>query len=95
MWGAVWPFVAPIPPPPALTRLSPGKGKVGSPVTISGTNLADATGVSFNGTDATFSVGSDAQITATVPAGATSGRVTVATAGGTATSKKVFKVTKK
>ena len=72
-----------IPPAPALSSLSPTSGPVGTSVTITGTNLTGAASVSFNGAAATFTVNSATQITATVPAGASSGNVTVATPGGT------------
>jgi hypothetical protein len=69
---------------PALTSLSPASGPVGATVTLTGQNLTGATAVSFNGTAATtFSVVNATTITATVPAGATSGNVTVTTPGGT------------
>ena len=69
---------------PALTSLSPTSGMVGSSVTLTGTNLTGATGVRFNGTAATtFAVVNATTVTATVPTGATSGNVTVTTAGGT------------
>ena len=68
---------------PALSSLSPTSGTVGNSVVITGTNLTGATAVSFNGVSATFAVNSGAQITATVPTGATTGNVTVATPGGT------------
>src|SRR5262249_47261276 len=48
--------------------------------------------VSFNGVSATFTVVSDTFLTATVPAGATSGSVTVNTPGGKLTSNRVFRV---
>ncbi len=72
-----------IPPAPTLSSLSPTSGPVGTSVVITGTNLAGATAVSFNGTAVTFIVNSATQITATVPAGATTGNVTVTTPGGT------------
>ncbi|MET4074790.1 IPT/TIG domain-containing protein [Hymenobacter sp. UYCo722] len=72
-----------IPPAPVLSSLSPATGPVGTSVTIAGTNLAGATSVSFNGTAATFTVNSGTQLTATVPAGASTGSVTVTTPGGT------------
>jgi uncharacterized repeat protein (TIGR03803 family) len=55
----------------------PTAGLAGSAVKILGTNLTGATSVSFNGTPATFTVVSQSEITATVPAGATQGSVTV------------------
>jgi uncharacterized repeat protein (TIGR03803 family) len=68
-------------------------GKVGARVTILGTALTDTTAVHFNGTEATFTVGSSGTaITTTVPASATSGPVTVTTATGTLTSNVPFTV---
>jgi uncharacterized protein (TIGR03437 family) len=55
-------------------------------------NLTGATGVSFNGAAAVFTVVSPSLITATVPAGATSGKVQVVTAGGTLLSNVAFRV---
>jgi uncharacterized repeat protein (TIGR03803 family) len=71
---------------------NPVSGVVGKKVTILGTNLMGATGVSFNGTAATFTV-QDSAIDTTVPAGATSGSVTVTLPGGTLSSNAVFTVT--
>lgn len=50
---------------------------------ILGNSLTGATSVTFNGIEAMFTVVSDSQITATVPAGATTGFVEVTTLGGT------------
>ena len=53
-----------------------------------------ATAVAFNGTSATaYTVNSDTQITATVPAAATTGPITITTPGGTATSTTSYTVT--
>jgi hypothetical protein len=73
---------------PTLTSFSPTSGVGGSLVTISGDNFAVGAGssVRFNGVDAAFTVDSLNQITATVPASATTGVVTVTTAYGTVTS---------
>jgi|GEM_PF-2999593 len=72
---------------PHITSVTPGTGPAGTTVTIAGSGFTDVTAVKFNGTlDAGASVDSDHQITAHVPAAATSGRVTVTTLGGTATS---------
>jgi IPT/TIG domain len=78
---------------PTITSFSPTSGPVGAKVTINGTNFTGATSVKFNGVTATFVVNSATKITATVPTGATTGRITVTTAGGTATSTSDFTVT--
>jgi hypothetical protein len=67
---------------------------VGASVTIYGTGLnTGAVLVRFNGTAATgYSVPSATQIVATVPAGATTGPISVTTGGGTATSTHDFAV---
>ena len=80
-------------PAPTIKSLKPAKGKVGKKVTIKGTNLAGAIGVSFHGVVAIITKDTATEIVTKVPAGATTGFVTVATAGGTATSTKSFKVT--
>jgi uncharacterized repeat protein (TIGR03803 family) len=68
-------------------------GKVGATVFILGTNLTGATSVSFNGAAATFTVVSNSEITATVPAGATTGYVQVTTPSSTLKSNQIFHVT--
>jgi hypothetical protein len=66
-------------------------GTVGQVVRILGQGLTGSTAVSFNGTDATtFTVVSDTYVTAVVPAGATTGNITVTTPGGTLTSNRKF-----
>ncbi len=71
----------------------PTIGKAGTNVRILGNGLTGATAVLFNGTSATFTVVSAAEITAAVPTGATSGKVTVTTSGGgTLTSNVTFVV---
>lgn len=82
-----------VPLPPSISSLSPIIGPVGSLVKISGANFSKVTGVSFNGAAATYVLNSAAQITAKVPVGATTGKVSVTTAGGTATSEGNFTVT--
>jgi len=77
---------------PTLVRFSPPSGPVGTSVTITGTGLTQATKVTFNGTSATFAVNSDTQITATVPTGATTGKIAVTTKGGSASSTTSFTV---
>jgi uncharacterized repeat protein (TIGR03803 family) len=67
-------------------------GGVGAAVHILGTNLTDASKVSFNGTAAVFNVVSGAEITTTVPLDATTGAVEVTTDGGTLKSNVPFRV---
>ena len=67
-------------------------GEVGNWVTILGTNLTGATAVSFNGTAAAFKVWSASEIATKVPAGATTGKITVTTPDGTLSSDVVFRV---
>jgi uncharacterized protein (TIGR03437 family) len=70
----------------------PTSGKVGASVRILGTNLRGATSVIFNGMPATFKVVSGSLISATVPAGATTGPVQVTLPSGTLTSNVNFRV---
>jgi len=79
-------------PPPVITAFSPTNGAVGDTVIITGTNFTSASAVAFNGVSATFTVNSNTQITATVPANASSGLISV-TASGTAISSGNFIVT--
>jgi len=65
-----------------FVRTIPTFGAAGTNVIVLGTNLTGATAVSFDGTAAKFKVVSASEITTTVPGGATSGTVTVTTAGG-------------
>jgi uncharacterized repeat protein (TIGR03803 family) len=71
----------------------PTGGPVGTPVTILGNDLSDATHVRFDHTEATFVVVSDTEITAIVPAGATTGFVTVNRRGPRLKSNVQFQVT--
>jgi hypothetical protein len=76
-----------------ITSFTPTSGPVGTNVTITGTNLTGVTAVKFNGVTATFTTSTATSVTATVPAGATTGKITVTTPGGTATSTTDFTVT--
>ena len=81
-------------PVPTITSFNPTSGPVGTSVQITGTGLFGASAVTFNTTNAaTFTVDSNTQVTATVPAGATTGAIKVTTPGGTATSATNFTVT--
>src|SRR5438105_5842856 len=78
-----------VPQPPSITSI-PASGAVGSSIIITGNNFSGATTVKFNGASATFTVDSATQITAVVPARATTGPIFVATPNGTATSASNF-----
>jgi uncharacterized repeat protein (TIGR03803 family) len=75
-----------------FVKTSPTSGKVGTSVRILGTDLTGATSVAFHGTAAAFTVVSASEITATVPAGATTGKIQVVTPGGTLLSNVSFRV---
>jgi uncharacterized repeat protein (TIGR03803 family) len=71
----------------------PTSGNVGALVQILGTNLKEATSVSFNGTTAPFTVNSaGSAITTAVPDSATTGVVQVVTPSGTLSSNVAFQV---
>ncbi len=73
----------------ALVR---GIARVNQQFGILGQGFTGTTAVSLNGMPAQFTVVSDTFIKATVPAGATTGYVTVTTPSGTLTSNKPFVV---
>jgi uncharacterized protein (TIGR03437 family) len=66
---------------------------VGQRVIINGLTLEGATAVKFNGIIAAITYDTFAQITVTVPAGATTGKIKVVTPGGKAKTTTVFTVT--
>jgi hypothetical protein len=78
---------------PAITGFTPASGPVGTKVTITGSNLAGATSVTFNGTPAAISKDTANKITVKVPSGATTGKISVTTSAGTAKSASKFTVT--
>jgi uncharacterized repeat protein (TIGR03803 family) len=80
------------PPAPGPFEFTPAKGLVGAKITLRGSAFVGTTAVTFNGTSAVFVVDASGYITATVPAGATSGTISVTNAGGTTTSKSSFTV---
>ncbi len=81
-----------VPPPPTMTSFTPTSGPVGTVVTISGTNFGPTAAVLFNGVQAEIT-SSTMMIAASVPEGATTGPITVTTAGGSVTSTTDFTVT--
>jgi uncharacterized repeat protein (TIGR03803 family) len=67
-------------------------GRVGRPIGILGQGFKGTTIVSFNGTPATFRVVSDTYLVATVPAGATTGLVSVTASKSVLKSNQEFRV---
>ena len=74
-------------PAPTITTLSPdsGIGCGGTTVDITGSNLSNASSVSFGGTAGTITSDSSTEIVVTAPAGSGTVTITVTTPGGTAT----------
>ncbi len=77
---------------PNIVRLSPGSGSVGTTLAIVGVGFTGVSSVSIGAALMTFTVNSDGQITATLPAGALAGIVSVTTPGGTARSASPFTI---
>jgi uncharacterized repeat protein (TIGR03803 family) len=75
-----------------LVETAPLAGPVGQSVIILGNGLTGSTRVTFNGVAASFTVESDTYIQATVPAGASTGVVSVVTPSGTLKSNPQFVV---
>ncbi|GAA3922423.1 IPT/TIG domain-containing protein [Hymenobacter algoricola] len=75
--SAVFNFYVTAAPAPAIASFSPTTGPVGTLVTITGANLGTTNQVRFNGAVASFNVVSPTQVTAIVPAGATTGVITL------------------
>jgi uncharacterized repeat protein (TIGR03803 family) len=72
---------------PQIKSFTPTSRPVGTSVVITGVSLTQTTKVVIGGKAASFTVNSDTQVTATVPAGAKTGQtISITTAGGTATS---------
>jgi hypothetical protein len=94
--AAIDPEKAPPPPPPGapvISAVSPASGPPagGTSITISGTGFTGATAVDFGTTPATsFTVESDSQITAVVPAGTGAAGVVVTTPAGASAAGATF-----
>ena len=82
-------------PAPVVLGVSPASGPTagGTSVTITGTNLSGATGVSFGGAGGSITADSSTQVTATSPAGSGTVDITVTTPGGTSESASADKFT--
>lgn len=75
---------------PVISSFTPTMGAPGTVVTITGTNFPGSTDVRFNGASASFVIDSPTQITATVPAGATNGPISITNPEGTGASQALF-----
>src|SRR5689334_14910700 len=74
-------------PSPSITNVSPTTGVAGNSVTISGTNFDEQAGnneVKVNGSLAVVNSASKQSLQITIPAGATTGKITVTVHGKTA-----------
>jgi hypothetical protein len=77
---------------PTITSFSPAGAAPGATVTINGSSFTGASAVNFNGQSAAFTVISATKISATVPANAFSGPLSVTTPNGTTQSATSFTV---
>jgi hypothetical protein len=77
---------------PTITSFAPTSGVQLTSVVLTGTDFSNASVVNFNGTSASFTINSNTQITALLPATATSGLISVSNTVGTATSVGSFTV---
>ena len=80
-------------PGPCITSFTPTSGPVATSVGVTGSGFTGTSAVRFNGTTTTFTVNSDTSITAPVPAGATTGPISVTTTAGRGGSSTSFTVT--
>ncbi len=78
--------------PPRIDGFWPERSGAGTLVAIDGANFTGTTNVQFNGSNAVFAVTAPTQISATIPAGASSGPVRVATPAGETLSLEPFVV---
>jgi YD repeat-containing protein len=81
--------------PVSITLVQPSKGAVGTTVRLFGKGFSATPGdnqVAFNGAAATVNAATATSLTTTVPAGATTGLITLTTPLGTATSPEAFTV---
>jgi hypothetical protein len=78
---------------PTITSISPGSGPVGTPVTITGTNLSNTVGVQIGRIITVPTAVSGTQVTFAIPPGAATGTIKVFGRDGSATSPGAFTVT--
>jgi hypothetical protein len=82
-------------PAPTIKSITPATGKVGASVTIAGTNFSPVKTnnvIMFGGVAATITAATTTNLTATVPAGAKTGKITLSVSGGAAITGPLFTV---
>ncbi|QHT66359.1 S8 family serine peptidase [Rhodocytophaga rosea] len=72
--------------PPAIASFTPAGGSSGTTITITGIKFWGTTSVTFNNMNVSFTVVNGTTITATIPAGATSGPIRITNFAGSAVS---------
>jgi 3-phytase len=77
---------------PVITSFVPSSGVVGTQVTITGSHLTNTTEVTFDGVSASVLAVSESELQTVVPAGASSGAISVTTPEGTDVSTENFTV---
>lgn len=80
-------------PPPTIASFTPGSGPVGTPVTITGTNLQDVVGIEIGKTITVPTSVNTTQVVFSIPPGAVSGAIKLLARNGSVTSIATFTVT--
>ncbi len=80
---------------PSIASFSPASGGSGDVVTIAGANLSTVTFVKFNTINASFTITSDNELTAIVPSGASTGKISLGLGGITIQSTNNFNIVPK
>jgi uncharacterized repeat protein (TIGR03803 family) len=78
---------------PVISSFAPQSGPVGTQVTLTGVNFTETTSVKLGSASAAFTINSDTSLTVTIPAGATSTRVTVTNPFGRGATSRAFHIT--
>lgn len=76
--------------PASISGFTPNNTAPGTRITITGNNFSNATSVTFNGAPASFTVTNNTTIGATVPAGVTTGPISITTPAGTTNISSLF-----
>lgn len=95
LWSGCTKTKEAVAPTPTIASFSPGEGMTGMSVVITGSNFSATAAsnlVKFNGTLATVSAATATSLTVNVPAGASTGKITVQSGTQTATSGSDFVV---